>query len=82
MTKFEQIGSQLQMDCATLFQAEQKFRYSCKICCNHGMRIVCDNCAIMATHEQVVAAIEQIAIDNSEIKNDETACSKCEKELA
>lgn len=55
MTKFEQIGVELQYDACSLHQSSKNFQYSCRVCCERGMRIECDRCAIRATHEMTVA---------------------------
>lgn len=57
MTGFERRGCELQMDCQTVSEAVRNFNYSCKVCCNRGIRISCDRCAIAVTHENVVADI-------------------------
>lgn len=46
MTKFEQVGVDLQCDAMSVRDAVKSFRYSCKVCCLRGMRIDCDRCAI------------------------------------
>ena len=55
MTKFEQRGIN---DATTKEQAQKSFQYSCDCCCNKGMRIDCDHCAISYTHKMVVAYFE------------------------
>ncbi len=58
MTKFEQIGVGFQHDARDKYEADRSFRYSCRVCCERGMRIECDRCAIAATHAITVAAFE------------------------
>lgn len=58
MTKFEQVGVNYQTDSTSKQEANRNFRYSCRVCCNRGMRIECDRCAIAATHDAVIAALE------------------------
>lgn len=58
MTGFEAKGCELQMGSQTVQQAVKNFEISCKICCNRGICISCDRCAIAATHENIVAAIK------------------------
>ena len=58
MNKFEQRGINFQYDAATKEQAQKSFQYSCDCCCNKGMRIDCDHCAINHTHKMVVAYFE------------------------
>lgn len=58
MTKFEQRGINFQYDATAKEQAQKYFQYSCDCCCNKGMRIDCDHCAISYTHKMVVAYFE------------------------
>lgn len=58
MTKFEQIGVNMQYDAITKEVAKQKFARSCACCCHKGMRIECDRCAIVEVHQLVIAAFE------------------------
>ena len=58
MTKFEQVGVNMQYDSITKEEAQQKFSRSCDCCCNRGMRISCDICAIETAHKLVVATFE------------------------
>lgn len=55
MTKFEQVGVNLQYDAVSVRHANKNFKYSCDTCCSKGMRIECERCAIAATHAMVVA---------------------------
>ncbi len=55
MTKFEQIGINIQMSAVSKEDALQKFSHSCILCCHKGMRIDCDRCAIAVTHHQLIA---------------------------
>lgn len=57
MTGFERKGCEFQLDSQTVPQAVKNFEYSCEVCCNRGIRISCDRCAIAATHVSVVAFI-------------------------
>lgn len=57
MTGFERKGCEFQLDSQTVPQAVKNFEYSCEVCCNRGIRISCDRCAIAVTHENVVAFI-------------------------
>lgn len=63
MTKFEQIGVNMQYDSRTKEEALQKFSRSCECCCNRGMHIKCDMCAIETAHNLVMATFE-----NREVK--------------
>lgn len=58
MTKFEQLGVNYQYEAETKEQARRSFNYSCNCCCNRGMRIECDRCAIAVAHNHVVAALD------------------------
>lgn len=58
MTKFEQIGVNMQYDSPTKEIATQKFSRSCECCCNKGIRLECDRCAIDTVHKLVVASFE------------------------
>lgn len=56
MTKFEQIGVGFQYDAANKAEANRSFRYSCRVCCERGMRLECDRCAIAAVHDMTIAS--------------------------
>lgn len=58
MTKFEQVGVTFQHEAENKAQARRSFRHSCTCCCNRGMRIECDRCAIAVAHEHVIAALD------------------------
>lgn len=58
MTKFEQIGINIQLGSISKEDALQRFNYSCTLCCHKGMRIECDRCAISATHNQLIAIFD------------------------
>ena len=58
MTKFEQVGVNMQYESATREIAQQKFSRSCECCCNKGMHINCDMCAIETAHNLVMATFE------------------------
>lgn len=55
MTKFEQVGVNYQYDANSIKEANKSFEYSCNCCCNKGIRLNCDKCAIAHTHALVVA---------------------------
>lgn len=59
MTKFEQIGISYQYDAASTKEANKAFRYSCECCCNKGMHLDCDHCAIACVHSLVVAYFDE-----------------------
>ena len=58
MTKFEQVGVNMQYDSATKEMAQRKFARSCECCCNKGMCIECDRCSIAIVHNLVIASFE------------------------
>lgn len=55
MTKFEQVGINYQYAAATKEMANKSFAHSCNVCCNKGIRLDCDRCAISQCHNLVVA---------------------------
>ena len=63
MTKFEQVGINMQYDSVTKEIALRKFSRSCECCCSKGLRIECDRCAISTVHQLVIASFE-----NEEVK--------------
>ena len=67
MTKFEQIGVDLQYDAMSKSDAVRKFRYSCTVCCTRGMHIECDRCAIRATHELTVGYFDSFGLQKKEL---------------
>ena len=58
VTKFEQVGVELQYEATNKHEANRSFKYSCRVCCERGMRIECDRCAIAVTHAITVAALD------------------------
>lgn len=73
MTVFENKGCELQMACNNVPQAVKTFQYSCRVCCERGVRVSCDHCAIAITHEIVCSAIA----DYEEFRRQkEVACAK------
>ena len=60
MTKFEQVGVNIQYDAPTKEIARKRFSRSCECCCNKGMQIKCDKCAIETTHKLVMATFESM----------------------
>lgn len=55
MTKFEQVGINYQYDATSIREANKAFQHSCDCCCNKGMHLDCDHCAISHVHSLVVA---------------------------
>lgn len=58
MTKFEQVGVNMQYDAPTKEIAIKKFSRSCECCCNKGIRLECDRCSIETVHRLVIASFE------------------------
>jgi len=58
MTKFEQVGVNIQYDAPTKEIAIKCFARSCDCCCKKGMHINCDRCAIETVHKLVIATFE------------------------
>lgn len=58
LTKFENMGVELQKSSESKDEALRNFRTSCNICCYRGMHIQCDRCYIKAAHQQVLACID------------------------
>lgn len=72
MTKFEMIGIQAQQEAVTKEEARRAFKWSCKCCCNRGMKIECDRCQISMVHDQTIACIdtmEQVEVEICEKKS-------------
>lgn len=55
MTKFETVGVNYQYDANNIKEANKSFKYSCNCCCNKGIHLNCDRCAIANVHNLVVA---------------------------
>jgi hypothetical protein len=55
MIKFEQVGVNFQYEATSLQEANKAFKYSCDCCCNKGIKLECDKCAIACAHSLVVA---------------------------
>lgn len=60
MTRFEEIGVEIQYGATSKRKAQGSFRYSCNVCCNRGMHIDCDRCAIACAHKTVVESFEAL----------------------
>ena len=56
MLKFEQVGINLLNQQTTIEEIEKTFSYSCNCCCNRGIKLDCDRCAINV-HKQLIVAI-------------------------
>lgn len=58
MTKFEQIGINRLYDCSNKANLNSTFSHSCNCCCNKGMHLECDKCAIAYTHSLLMAIMD------------------------
>lgn len=58
MSKFEQVGVNMQYDSINKEDAKRKFSRSCECCCNRGLHIDCDRCSIATVHQLVIASFE------------------------
>lgn len=60
MTKFEQIGINYQYDAGSKQEARKSFARSCHACCNRGLHLECDKCAIAQTHTIVISIFDDM----------------------
>lgn len=60
MTKFETIGANYQYDSYSVYEANRNFKNSCRACCNRGIQLDCDRCAISVAHDLVLATFEEL----------------------
>lgn len=60
MTKFEQVGVNYQYEAESKRQANRSFEHSCNCCCQRGMHLDCDRCAIACAHNMVIAAFDSM----------------------
>lgn len=67
MCKFEQIGVERQYTSVTKEDANRNFRISCTICCNRGMHLECDRCAISTAHDLMIATYNDLANNKEEV---------------
>lgn len=58
MTRFEEIGVDIQYSSYNKKQAERSFVKSCEMCCTKGIRIDCEKCAIACAHKAVIEAFD------------------------
>ena len=65
MTKFEQIGINIQLSATSKEDALKKFNHSCNLCCYKGMHIDCDHCAIAVTHNQLIAIFDDKEVQHN-----------------
>lgn len=66
MTRFEEVGVQLQRQSRSIEDCEKKFEYSCDRCSHSGLRIECDRCAISYTHQVMLTVISVSAYKKRE----------------
>ena len=57
MTRFENIGAELQYGSQNKKAAITRLAKSCQICCQNGLRIDCERCAIMQAHEFIMGCL-------------------------
>lgn len=62
MTKFEEIGCEMQSRSATIREADSRYERTCTICCMRNMHIECDRCAIAAVHEKVTRELSRYIV--------------------
>ena len=60
MTKFERIGVSFQHDARSKAEANLSFKYSCRVCCERGLPINCERCAIASANDLTVAAFDAL----------------------
>ena len=60
MTKFENIGVELQYSSKTIEESNARYEKSCMVCCCRGIYILggCEHCAIRQTHKLVIATFK------------------------
>ena len=66
MIKFERVGVNIQYSANSAEQANKSFEYSCECCCNKGIRLNCDKCAIAHVHSLVVAYFDDTKKGNKD----------------
>ena len=60
MTKFETVGVNYQYDAINKASANKAFQYSCRCCCQKGIHLECDRCAIEHAHSLVIANFDDL----------------------
>lgn len=60
MTKFEQVGVNIQYDACSKHDAQRAFARSCHACCNKGLQLDCEKCTIAQAHNLVVAIFDDM----------------------
>lgn len=61
MTKFETIGIQNLAETTNKKEALRAYEWSCRCCCERGMHLSCDHCAISATYMSTIAIMDDQA---------------------
>ena len=54
MTRFEEIGVELQERSRNKKEAKVLYKHSCDLCCNSGLNIRCNRCAIDYAHTRML----------------------------
>lgn len=62
MTKFEQVGVNIQNESSTRKIAQYRFSRSCELCYCKGMHIECDRCCIAVAHKRVIENFETMEV--------------------
>lgn len=60
MTYFEMNGVNLQNQARNVKEADKRFSVSCTMCCQRGMQIDCDRCAIALANAQRVKVLKEL----------------------
>ena len=60
MTRFEENGVDLQELSRDKREAERRYQRSCELCCNWGLSIRCDRCAIDCAHTRMMEVFSVI----------------------
>ncbi len=68
MTRFEEIGQQLQLESLSKAEAKSRFKKSCDLCCNRGNHIDCDRCAIASCHRMVLETFDEMSVIDKLVK--------------
>lgn len=57
MSYFEAVGVDYQYNATSIFDAKNKFKKSCTICCTTGKHLDCDKCHIASAHNNIIIAL-------------------------
>lgn len=69
MTKFETVGINNLYAAHNLNHLKNNFAYSCNVCCNQGLRLECDRCAISVTQQLLAATMAGKGKQRNEKRN-------------